>query len=69
MEAEILNYIWEDNHDQTMFLPKLNHIVSVVPNPNIFYLQQLNTEFRRFIYDNNPNVVDKTKWGTGNAIY
>ena len=69
MEAEILNYIWEDNHDQIMFLPKLNHIVSVVPNPNIFYLQQLNTEFRRFISDNNPNVVDKTKWGTGNAIY
>ena len=69
MEAQILNCIFENNHYQPMFLPKLNHIVSVVPNPNPFYLQQLNTEFRRFISDKYPNVVDKTKWGTGNAIY
>ena len=45
---------------KTMCLPKLNHIVSVVPNPNLTYLQQLEAEFRRFISDNNPSVVDET---------
>ena len=45
---------------KTMCLPKLNHIVSVVPNPNLTYLQQLETEFKKFISDNNPNVVDET---------
>ena len=30
---------------KTMCLPKLNHIVSVVPNPNLSYLQQLETDF------------------------
>ena len=44
---------------KTMCLPKLNHIVSVVPNPNLTYLQQLETEFKKFISDNNPNVVDR----------
>ena len=43
-----------------MCLPKLNHIVSVVPNPILSYLQQLDDEFKRFISDNNPNVVDET---------
>ena len=30
---------------KTMGLPKSNHIVSVVPNPNISYLQQLDVIF------------------------
>ena len=45
---------------KTMCLLKLNHIVSVVPNPNLTFLQQLETEFKRFISDGNPHVVDET---------
>ena len=45
---------------KTLCLPKLNHIVSVVPNPNLAHLKQLESELKTFIFDNNPNVVDKT---------
>ena len=41
-----------------MCLPKVNHIVSVVPNPNLAHLKQLEAELKTFIFDNNPNVVD-----------
>ena len=43
---------------KTLCLPKLNHIVTVVPNPNLTYINELECEFRRFIHDNNPPVVD-----------
>ena len=44
---------------KTLCLPKLNHIVSVVPNPNIAHLNQLESELKTFISDNNPNDVDE----------
>ena len=44
-----------------MFLPKLNHIVTVEPNPNVTYLKQLESEFKSFINKNNPSVVDETR--------
>ena len=43
---------------KTLCLPKLNHIVTVVPNPNLTYVKELEREFRLFIHDNNPPVVD-----------
>ena len=45
---------------KTMCLPKLNHIVAVVPNPNLIYLKQFEVEFKRFINENNPSIVDET---------
>ena len=44
---------------KTLCLPKLNHIVSVVPNPNFAHLKLLESELKMFISDNNPNLVDK----------
>lgn len=44
-----------------MCSPKLNHIVAVVPNHNLTYLKQLESEFKSFINKNNPSVVDKTR--------
>ena len=41
-----------------MCLPKLNHIVTVVSNSNLTYVKELESEFRAFINDNNPSVVD-----------
>ena len=41
-------------------LPKLNHIVSVVPNPSLAHIKLLESELRTFIADGNPNVVDAT---------
>ena len=43
-----------------MCLPKLIHIVMVVPNPNLTHLQQLETELKKIFNDNNPHVVDET---------
>ena len=43
---------------KTLCLPKLNHIVTVVPNSNLTYVKELENEFRAFINDNNPSVVD-----------
>ena len=45
---------------KTLCLPKLNHIVSVVPNPSLAHLKLLESELKAFISDNNPNVVDET---------
>ena len=45
---------------KTMCLPKLNHIVTVMPNPNKTYLKQLECDFKKFINENNHSVVDKT---------
>ena len=45
---------------KTLCLPKLNHVVSVVPNPSLAHLKLLESELRIFISDNNSNVVDKT---------
>ena len=42
----------------TLCLPKLNHIVSVVPNPNLAHLKHLESELKTFIFDNNPNGQD-----------
>merc|ERR1711888_139595 len=44
---------------KTLCLPKLNHIVSVVPNPGLAQLKPLESELRAFLMDGNPNVVDK----------
>ena len=43
---------------KTLCLPKLNHVVTVVPNPNLTYIKELESEFRLFINDNNSSVVD-----------
>ena len=45
---------------KTMCLRKINHIVAEVPDPNLMHLQQLDAEFKSFISDNNPNIVDET---------
>ena len=45
---------------KTLCLPKLNHIVSVVPNPSLTHLKLLESELKMFISDNNPNIVDET---------
>ena len=44
---------------KTLCLPKLNHIVSVVPNPSLAHLKLLESELKAFITDNNPNVVEE----------
>ena len=45
---------------KTLCLPKLNHIVSVVPNPSLAHLKLLESELKIFISYNNPNIVDET---------
>ena len=45
---------------KTMCLPKLNHVVAVVPNPSVAHLKLLESELKFFITDGNPNVVDET---------
>ena len=45
---------------KTLCLPKLNHIVAVVPNPSVAHLKLLESELKFFISDGNPNVVDET---------
>ena len=45
---------------KTLCLPKLNHIVSVVPNPSLAHLKLLESGLKTFISDNNRNVVDET---------
>ena len=45
---------------KTMCLPKLNHVVAIVPNPSIAHLKTLESELKFFIADGNPNVVDET---------
>ena len=39
---------------KTMCLPKLNHIVTVVPNPYLTYLKQLDFEFKKIINEKKP---------------
>ena len=45
---------------KTMCLPKLNHVVVVVPNPSVALLKLLESELKFFITDGNPNVVNET---------
>ena len=45
---------------KNLCLPKLNHIVAVVPNPSVAHLKLLESELKFFISDGNPNVVDET---------
>ena len=44
---------------KNLCIPKINHIVAVVPNPSIAHLNSLESELRFFIRDGNPNVVDE----------
>ena len=44
---------------KTLCIPKINHIVAVVPNPSIAHLNSLESELRFFIRDGNPSVVDE----------
>ena len=44
---------------KTLCLPKLNHIVSVVPNPSLVHLKLLESELKMFISDINPNIVNE----------
>ena len=37
---------------KTMCLPKLNHVIAVVPNPSIAHLKLLESELKLFIADN-----------------
>ena len=41
-------------------IPKINHIVAVVPNFSITHLKILESELKFFILDGNPSVVDET---------
>ena len=43
---------------KTMCLPKLTHIVTVVPNLCLTYVTELESEFKSFINDKNPYVVN-----------
>ena len=45
---------------KTLCLPKLNYIVSVVPNPSLVHLKLLESKLKMFISDNNPKVEDET---------
>ena len=45
---------------KNLCIPKINHIVAVVPNPGIAHLKSLESELKFFITDGNPNVVDET---------
>ena len=45
---------------KTLCLPKLNHVVAVVPNPSVAHLKLLESELKFFISDSNPNIVDET---------
>ena len=44
---------------KTMCLPKLNHVVAVVPNPSVAHLKLLESELKLFIAYKNPNVVNE----------
>ena len=44
---------------KTLCLPKLTHIVTVVPNPCSTFITELESEFNHFISDNNPSVVNE----------
>ena len=45
---------------KNLCIPKLNHIITVVPSFSIAHLKVLESEFKHFIHDGNPNVVDET---------
>ena len=60
---------------KTLCLPKLTHIVTVVPNPCSTFITELVSEFNNFIYNNNPSVVNdvtrhmqKKIWRSWNAL-
>ena len=43
---------------KTMCLPKLTHIVTVLPNPCSTFVTELESEFNFFINDKNMSVVN-----------
>merc|ERR1711895_79056 len=45
---------------KSLCIPKINHIVTVVPSFSIAHLKVLESELKFFIHDGNPNVVDET---------
>ena len=45
---------------KNLCIPKINHIVAVVPNFSITHLKILESELKFFILDGNPSVVDET---------
>ena len=45
---------------KNLCIPKINHIVAVIPNFSIAHLKILESELKFFILDGNPNVVDET---------
>ena len=59
---------------KTLCLPKLTHMVTVVANPCLTYVTELESEFKSFINNNNPSVVNditrlmhKKTWGCWNV--
>ena len=42
---------------KTLCLPKLTHVVTVVPNPCSTFITELETEFKHFVSNNCPSVV------------
>ena len=44
---------------KSLCIPKINHIVAVVPSFSIAHLKVLESELKFFILDGNPNVVDE----------
>ena len=45
---------------KNLCIPKINHIVAVIPNFSIAHLKILESELKFFILDGNPSVVDET---------
>merc|ERR1711895_124381 len=45
---------------KSLCIPKINHIITVVPSFSIAHLKVLESELKFFILDGNPNVVDET---------
>ena len=44
---------------KNLCIPKINHIVAVIPNPSVAHLKILESELKFFISDGNPNVVNE----------
>ena len=42
---------------KTLCLPKLTHVITVVPNPCSTFITELESVFKHFITSNNPSVV------------
>ena len=58
MENRFLSIFGEGTVIKKFCLPKINHIVAVVPNQGVKLIRELDSEFNAFINSNNPSVSD-----------